>query len=110
MGYRKQFWEHEPTGDEKLIERLEQENTQLKAELGAYRNGGLTEDILRRHDGCIRLAKGCTIVRDEEYTKLKAELAQASKALAYIGSGDATSLTEAEAVARHTLTKLKEGA
>ncbi len=60
---------------------IEAERDQLKAELDAYRRGGLTEEILRRHDGYIKLTNGCAIVRGEEYTQLKAELAQCQQDL-----------------------------
>ena len=32
-------------------------------ELKAYREGGVTEEILRRNDGYIKVGKGCAIVR-----------------------------------------------
>lgn len=34
---------------------------ELETELMAYREGGLTEEILRRHDGYIKVGKGCVI-------------------------------------------------
>jgi hypothetical protein len=37
----------------------------LLYELETYRNGGVTEEILRRNDGSIKVGKGCKIVRDE---------------------------------------------
>ena len=42
------------------------ENSKLTRELTAYREGGLTEEIIRRHDGAIHLGNGCSIVRTEE--------------------------------------------
>ena len=32
-------------------------------ELKAYRECGVTEEILRRNDGCIKVGRGCAIVR-----------------------------------------------
>ena len=91
----------------RLIESLEDENAQLKEELDAYRKGGLTEDILRRHNGSIKLANGCTIVRDEEYTQLKAVIAAINTA----GLTDAviTAIIERDQL-KAELAKLKEGA
>ena len=34
---------------------------ELETELTAYREGGLTEEILRRNDGYIKVGKGCVI-------------------------------------------------
>lgn len=33
----------------------------LRAEVDAYRNGGVTEELLRRQDGLIKVGKGCEI-------------------------------------------------
>lgn len=33
----------------------------LQEELEAYRNGGVTEEILRRNDGYIKVGRGCAI-------------------------------------------------
>jgi hypothetical protein len=59
------------SNDHYVVEDLIDENAQLKAELDSWREGGLTEDILRRHDGYIKVGKGCVIVREEEYAQLK---------------------------------------
>jgi len=34
----------------------------LETELKAYREGGVTEEILRRNDGYIKVGKGCVIM------------------------------------------------
>ena len=34
---------------------------EMRAELKAYRDGGLTEEILRRNDGYIKVGRGCVI-------------------------------------------------
>jgi len=60
---------------------LQAENERLRAELEAYRTNGVTEEILRRHDGTIKLGNGCVIVRDDEWEAMRAELAQAQQAL-----------------------------
>lgn len=86
-----------PHEDMDAICKLKTENAHLQA-----CNAQLHEALAHGH----RIRVSILQERDQ----LKAELAQAKEALAYIGSGDATSLTEAEAVARHILTKLKEGA
>ncbi len=36
------------------------------AELKLWREGGVTEDLLRKNDGYIRIGKGCAIVRANE--------------------------------------------
>ena len=41
----------------------------LQEERDAYRKGGVTEEILRRNDGFIKLGNGCTVVREEERAK-----------------------------------------
>lgn len=38
-----------------------QDCDQLRAEVDAYRNGGVTEELLRRQDGLIKVGKGCEI-------------------------------------------------
>ena len=40
----------------------------LAAELQAYRKGGVTEEILRRNDGYIKVGRGCMIVPLESVT------------------------------------------
>ena len=36
------------------------------AELKMWRDGGITEDVLRKNNGCIKVGKGCAIVRADE--------------------------------------------
>lgn len=43
----------------------------IAAELRAYREGGVTEEILRRNDGCIKVGHGCAIVPLSEWNGLK---------------------------------------
>ena len=40
-------------------------------ELKAWRTGGVTEEILRKHDGWLKVGKGCLIVREDELHELK---------------------------------------
>ena len=42
----------------------------------AFLEGGVTEELLRRHDGHIKLAKGCCIVIEEEWSNLLRRLAE----------------------------------
>lgn len=70
-------------GTSKIYERIQahdalqrQRIAQLEAEVAAYRNGGVTEELLRRHDGFIKVGKGCVIVREDEHAELHAENAQ----------------------------------
>lgn len=60
--------------------RLSIENRALQAqvdklteELTAYRTGGVTEEILRRNDGAIKVGRGCVIVREDDHDALKQE-------------------------------------
>lgn len=41
---------------------LRRKYDEIFAELDAYRNGGVTEEILRRNDGTIKIGKDCRIV------------------------------------------------
>ena len=59
----------------------QEERDALKAELQAWRDGGLTEEILRRNDGTIKVGSGCRFVYEQyikdteaEITALRAEL------------------------------------
>lgn len=36
-------------------------------DLQQWEEGGVTEELLRRNDGCIKIGKGCAIVRDPDY-------------------------------------------
>lgn len=46
-------------------------------ELQTWREGGVTEELLRRNDGCIKVGKGCALVRADEYDALVAKAAAA---------------------------------
>ena|ERR1035441_940483 len=39
---------------------------EMRAELKAYRDGGVTEEILRRNDGYIKVGRGCVIALASE--------------------------------------------
>ena len=47
----------------------------LNEELKAYREGGITEEILRRNDGYIKIGTGCVVVVEEEFKHLTQQLA-----------------------------------
>lgn len=47
----------------------------INEELAAYRTGGVTEEILRRNDGCIKVGQGCVIVREDEWNELNTKQA-----------------------------------
>ena len=47
----------------------------LKQDLNAYRTNGVTEELLRRHDGSIKLARECSIIRTDEWDQKDAEIA-----------------------------------
>jgi hypothetical protein len=44
---------------------------ELETELDAYRKGGLTEEILRRNDGYIKVGNGCAIMLDSDRARIK---------------------------------------
>ncbi len=46
----------------------------LRAQLAAYQNGEVTEELLRRQDGHIKLGDGCTIVATKDWEQLKEAL------------------------------------
>jgi hypothetical protein len=43
----------------------------LRLELDAYRQGGVTEEILRRNDGAIKVGNGCVIALASELEELR---------------------------------------
>jgi hypothetical protein len=57
-----------------LREKAKQERDELKRELDAYRTGGLTEEILRRHDGFLKVGNGCVVVRADDWETLKRQV------------------------------------
>lgn len=65
----------------KQVNALTAHQDALHQEVAAYRETGLTEEILRRHNGFIRLGHGYSIVSREEYQKTKADLARCRAAL-----------------------------
>lgn len=63
-----------PTREDELIVRLQT----AEAELACWRANGVTEEILRREGGCIKVGKGCAIVRADEWDQLVAIAAAAN--------------------------------
>jgi len=62
----------------KWVERakmLEQRGNDLNAELQAWRDGGVTEEILHRKDGYIKVGRGCLIVSEHYLKEKDAEIA-----------------------------------
>ena len=64
--------------DAALRTTIEQQAQELKA----WRTGGVTEEILRKHDGWLKVGKGCLIVREDELHELKQAIAQLQATLA----------------------------
>lgn len=54
--------EHHASSD--LVKVQQVELTKLLWEVQQWRQGGVTEELLRAHDGCIRIGKGCMIVAE----------------------------------------------
>jgi len=46
----------------------------LKVEVQAWRDGGVTEEILRRQDGYIKVGRGCVIISERYLEKKDAEI------------------------------------
>lgn len=55
---------------------MTQERDTAMSVSNAFLEGGVTEELLRRHDGHIKLAKGCCIVIEEEWSNLLRQLAE----------------------------------
>lgn len=53
------------------IAKIEKELAEARDELRAYRVGGLTEEILRRNDGCIKVGRGISFVLTSDLDALK---------------------------------------
>lgn len=72
----RRFWECDAqaqrfsTNDPRLLLSILDASDRLVAELQVYREGGVTEEILRRNNGSIKVGRGCVIVREDEWAKL----------------------------------------
>ena len=53
--------------------------TEMTEERDAVLHGGVTEEMLRRQDGTIRLAKGCCIVIESEWDETLRQLTEAQQ-------------------------------
>lgn len=54
---------------DKGMTTLRQQLAEVTQELDAYRSGGVTEELLRQHDGFLKLGTGYTIVRTEDWNE-----------------------------------------
>lgn len=64
---------HDSSIDEaEVIHELKQRLAASEAECNQWRSGGITEELLRRQDGHIKLGKGCVIVIESEFDQLQA--------------------------------------
>ena len=77
---------HEPMMDQNAYDNLRKENALLRQELAevtaerdAFIHGGVTEALLRKCAGSIKLAKGCCIVIEKEWDDMLAQLAEAQR-------------------------------
>lgn len=55
-------------------EHLREELAQVRQTLQSIAETGVTEALLRAHDGFIKIGKGCVVVRDDEYLAMRAKL------------------------------------
>jgi hypothetical protein len=62
-------------------EHTQQQLAQVTAERDAFIMGGVTEELLRKQDGYIKVGRGCALVVDGERDRLVKELAQCRAAL-----------------------------
>ena len=58
----------------RLVSQLTIERNVLSAQLQLWQNGGLTEDILRKRDGYIKVGQGCVIVAESYLEEKEAEI------------------------------------
>lgn len=45
----------------------------ILTELWCWRNGGITEEMLRAKDGCVKVGRGCLIVAECDWPNVKAQ-------------------------------------
>jgi hypothetical protein len=62
----KEVGEHDFAGAWRRVVQLSAALEAANAELKLWRARGVTEELLRKNDGCIRIGKGCAIVRANE--------------------------------------------
>lgn len=75
------IWEEIASQRKVIITSLQQQNTErleniaaCRQEMDWYRNGGLTEEILRRQDGYIKVGRGCAIISEQYLAEKDAEI------------------------------------
>ncbi len=56
------------------VEQLADKLTTAEADLAKWQTGGVTEELLRANNGCIKLGRGCSIVRTEDWDALQGDL------------------------------------
>lgn len=44
---------------------------ELEQELTAYRTDGVTEALLRKQDGYLKIGRGCVVVREDEWNAMQ---------------------------------------
>lgn len=63
------------------VEIQARELAALTQECEAYRSGGVTEELLRKGDGFLKVGTGCTVVRSEEWDALTARVRELEQRL-----------------------------
>lgn len=61
------------TATQACLEARVREVETLTKELYQWRTAGVTEELLRRHDGSIKVGRGCVLVREEDWVALTAK-------------------------------------
>jgi len=70
----------------------------LKTELQAWRDGGLTEEILRRNDGTIKVGSGCRFVYEQYITDTEVEISALKAKVAELEAQHKDCLEQKEAL------------
>jgi len=57
----------------------------LEEELAQWRTGGVTEELLRKQDGFIKVGRGCMLVREDELAEKDTEMKRVKEILEHHG-------------------------
>lgn len=89
------------------FDRLEQQLATVTQERDAFIKGGVTEELLRAHDGYIKVGRGCVLVREDDWQQLAAVTHERNEVLTLLHR---LAVTEEDvAWVEHKLARVKEG-
>mgnify|MGYP001580645130 FL=1 len=69
-------WKRDLTTVERERDGARQQLTEAQRELEQWRSGGITEELLRKQDGHLKLGNGCVIVIESEFDQLQATVTE----------------------------------